>query len=132
MDNTEIFDPANLKITDKIFNLVNTEKILKSVVSYDVLMLRGSYVSASHCQAGSGGVVFDVDTKMIRAYSKRNRKQILSITKRKKGYFSKSKSSKLKDSKLLKKASSRSRSKNSNSNSKKSKESSKSINSNII
>jgi surface protein len=132
LDNTEKFDPDNLKITDKIFNLVNTEKILKSVVSYNVLMLRGSYVSASHCQAGSGGVVFDVDTKIIRAYSKRNRKQILSITKRKKGYFSKSKSSKLKDSKLLKKASSRSKSRSRTKSIKSNSNSKKSIKSNII
>jgi hypothetical protein len=97
LDNTETFYPANLKnlkITDKIFNLVKTEKKLESVISQNVIQTL-DYISASHCQSGSGGVVYDVDTKFIRAYSKRNRKRILSITKKKKGYMSKSKSSKL-------------------------------------
>jgi hypothetical protein len=79
---------------ERIFNLVKTEKILKSVISQNVIQTL-DFVSASHCQSGSGGFVYDVNTKFIRAYSKRNRKRILSITKKKKGYMSKSKSSKL-------------------------------------
>ena len=79
---------------EQIFNLIKTDKKLASVISENVIKTI-DFVSALHCQAGQGGYVYDVDKKIIRAYSKRNRKNILSITKRKKGYFSKSKSSKL-------------------------------------
>jgi hypothetical protein len=82
--------------THQIYNIVVTDKTLKTVVSDNVLNHRGSYVGASHCQEGQGGKVYDIDKKINRAYSKRNRKNILSITKKKRGYISKSKSSKLK------------------------------------
>ena len=100
-----------LLFKQQIYNMVETDKVLVTVISDNVLNHRGSRVGASYCQSGQGGKVYDVDKKIIRAYSKRNRKDILSITKRKKGYFSKSKSSKIKNS-ILKK-------KKSNSNSKK-------------
>jgi nickel-dependent lactate racemase len=64
------------------------------VVSDNVLNHQGSHVGASHCQEGQGGKVYDVNKKIIRAYSKRNRKRVLS-----------SKSSKIKSSLLRKKKS---------------------------
>jgi hypothetical protein len=100
--------------THQIYNIVVTDQTLKTVVSDNVLHNTADLarrVSSSHCQAGQGGRVYDIDKKINRAYSKRNRKRVLSITKKKKGYFSKSKSSKLKDSKLLKKKESKSKSK---------------------
>jgi hypothetical protein len=96
---------------EQIFNMVETEKVLVTVVSDEVLNHQGSHVSASHCQVGQGGKVYDLNKKIIRAYSKRNRKHIRSITKKKKGYLSKSKSSKLKSSIFFPKYKSRSRSK---------------------
>ena len=99
--------------THQIYNMVETDKVLVTVVSDNVLNNQGSYVSASHCQSGQGGKVYDLNKKIIRAYSKRSRKNILSITKKNKGYFSKSKSSKIKSS-LLKKKSTNSKSKKSN------------------
>lgn len=96
----------------QIYNIVVTDKTLKTVVSDNVLYHRGSYVGASHCQAGQGGRVYDLNKKIIRVYSKRNRKRVLSITKKKRGYFSKSKSSKIKMN-HKKRSSSRSRSRES-------------------
>jgi hypothetical protein len=98
--------------THQIYNIVVTDKTLKTVVSDNVLYHRGSYVGASHCQAGQGGRVYDLNKKIIRVYSKRNRKRVLSITKKKRGYFSKSKSSKIKMN-HKKRSSSRSRSRES-------------------
>lgn len=89
----------------QIYNMAETDKVLVSVVSDNVLNRQGSHVSASHCQAGQGGRVYDLKKNIIRAYSKRSRKNILSITKKKRGYFSKSKSSKIKSSLLRKKKS---------------------------
>ena len=92
--------------THQIYNMVETDKILKTVISDNVLYHQGSYVGASHCQSGQGGKVYDLNKKIIRAYSKKNRKRVLSITKKKRGYISKSKSSKIKSSLLRKKKSS--------------------------
>jgi hypothetical protein len=92
--------------------MVETDNILKTVISDNVLYHQGSYVGASHCQSGQGGKVYDLNKKIIRVYSKRNRKRVLSITKKKRGYFSKSKSSKIKMN-HKKRSSSRSRSRES-------------------
>ena len=93
----------------QIYNMVETDKVLVTVVSDNVLYHQGSYVGASHCQAGQGGKVYDLNKKIIRAYSNRTRKNILSITKKNKGYFSKSKNSKIKSSLLKKKYNSKSK-----------------------
>ena len=93
----------------QIYNMVATDKVLVTVVSDSVLNRAGSHVGASHCQDGQGGKVYDLNKKIIRAYSNRTRKNILSITKKKKGYFSKSKSSKIKSSLLKKKSNSKSK-----------------------
>ena len=66
----------------QIYNMAETDKVLVSVVSDNVLNHQGSHVSASHCQAGQGGRVYDLKKNII-AYSKRSRKNILSITKKK-------------------------------------------------
>ena len=95
--------------THQIYNMVETDNILKTVISDNVLYHQGSYVGASHCQSGQGGKVYDLNKKINRAYSKRNRKRVLSITKRKRGYISKSKSSKIKSSLLRKKKKSNSK-----------------------
>lgn len=42
----------------RIYEIIDTGKVLKTVVSYQVLNNMTSYVGASHCQAGQGGRVY--------------------------------------------------------------------------
>jgi hypothetical protein len=71
------------KDKSQIFTIVPTEKKLESVVSVNVLENLSNGIGASHCQEGQGGYVYEFK-KIVRAYSKRSRKNIPSITKKKK------------------------------------------------
>ena len=53
--------------THQIYNMVETDTKLKTVVSDNVLYHRGSHVGASHCQSGQGGKVYNLNKKIIRA-----------------------------------------------------------------
>lgn len=53
-----ILSDKRYDIKYRIYEIIDTGKVLKSVVSYQVLNNMTSYVGASHCQAGQGGRVY--------------------------------------------------------------------------
>lgn len=66
---------------DQIYNIIrSSEKKLASVVSINIFDLNGT--GSYYCQAGKGGYVYELK-KVVRAYSKRTRKNIPSIPKKK-------------------------------------------------
>lgn len=88
--NTKVMDSI-LFSNHQIYELVKTDKKFEYIVSHDVLYNQGSWVGASHCQAGSGGYVYDV-VKVLDKGQKRTRKNIPSLPKNTKSRSSKSKS----------------------------------------
>ena len=62
--------------------MVKTNKIFVSSVSHAVLFENGSYIGARHCQAGQGGVVYDV--VKVHKGPKKSRKNIPSLPKTRK------------------------------------------------
>ena len=93
-----VADFVNMKFIDVILNskhqiyeLVKTDKKFVSTVSHAVLFDQGTYVGARHCQAGQGGIVYDV--VKVHKGPKKSRKNIPSLPKtRKSRSRSKSKS----------------------------------------
>ena len=55
-----ILSDKRYDIKYRIYEIIDTGKVLKSVVSYQVLNNMTSYVGASHCQAGQGGRVYQL------------------------------------------------------------------------
>ena len=69
-----------LENKDQIYNIIRSEKKLASVVSMNVFDNNGT--GSYYCQAGKGGYVYELK-KVVRAYSKRSRKVVLSIPHKK-------------------------------------------------